>query len=39
MCAHSFLVKCHETKINEGAWKTIRCMKIQACTSKDIAPK
>ena len=37
--ANSFLVKHHDTKIGEGAWKIISCTKTQACTSKNIAPK
>ena len=37
--ADSFLVKHHETKFDEGAWKIISCPKIQACTSKNIVSK
>ena len=39
MRANSFLIKHHETKIDEGAWKIISCTKIQACDLKHTAPK
>ena len=37
--ANSFLLKHDGTEIDVGAWKTISCTKIQACTLKNIAPK
>ena len=36
---NSFLVKPHETTVDEDAWKIISCIKIYASTLKNISPK